>query len=113
MSDCELPSYYVWKEPVARKPHKCCECDAPILPGEKYLQVNCAWDGEPYVYRQHLLCAEACELVRDSGMNDGECVYYGGLWEFWSESRGKWWPENQRDCRRKLWRLMLRIRRRE
>lgn len=113
MSDCELPQYYVCKEPVARKVHHCCECSAPIDTGEKHLRVNACWVGLPGTFRQHLLCAEACEFVRDSGLNDDECLPYGGLWEYWAETRNEWFPVPQQEARRKLWRFMLRISRRE
>lgn len=112
--DCEIAQYYKCVHRVARKPHECCECSAPIDTGEKYLQVNACWDNQPDVYRQHLICAEACEYVRDVGLNDDECVYYGGLKEWWHD----WIKESYNFEataieRRKLWRLMLKINRRE
>ncbi len=113
MSECEMPQYYAWTEPIARKEHKCCECDAPILKGEKHLCVNVCWEYRPERYRQHILCAEACMLVRDSGMNDDECLYFGGLSEFWSDSRSERWQGRQLEARKNLWRMMLGIRRRE
>jgi hypothetical protein len=112
MSDCELPQYYVCKEVVGRKQHECCECIAPIEIGEKHLLVSACWDGLPGRYRQHLLCQEACELVRDSGMNDDECLAFGELDEFWRSDRPPY-CEPELPSRRKLWRLMLRITRRE
>ena len=112
--DCEIAQYYNWKERVARKEHECCECDAKIIPGEKYLQVNACWEHRPDTYRQHLLCARACEYVRDSGINDDECLYYGGLKEWWGEWVG---GMNNRDAeeaqRATVWRFMLQITRRE
>ena len=114
MSDCEIAQYHKCQERVARKPHKCCECSAPINSGEKYLQVNACWDNQPFVGRQHLLCAEACEFVRDSGINDDECVYYGGLKEWYAEwVSGGYTHEADEADRVKIWRFMLRIKRRE
>lgn len=113
MSDCELPQYYVCKDRTARKEHPCCECAAPILKGEKYLQINASWDHQPDVYRQHHLCQAACEFVRDSGINDSECVYYGGLKEYWTDSRSGFFATEDREDRKKLWFLMLKIYRRE
>ncbi len=114
MSECEIPDYYVCTERVARKVHKCCECSAPILVGEKHLEVSASWEGRPDRYRQHLLCEQACEFVRDKGLNDDECLYYGELKE--------WWPtwvkygdntSAKLEDRAALWRMMLRIMRRE
>ncbi len=114
MSDCELPQYYVCKEPVARKPHKCCECSAPILPGEQYLQVNASWDNRPCVERQHKLCQKACEFVRDKGLNDDDCLAFGEFQDWY----GTWVKEGDSvyeaaPTRLALWKLMLNIRRRE
>lgn len=112
--DCEIAQYYTWKERVAIKPHGCCECTAKIQPGEKYLQVNAFWDNMPETYRQHLLCAQACMFVRDAGLNDDECIYFGGLKEWYSEwIEGGYNMETARDVRAALWRLMLNIFRRE
>ncbi len=114
--DCEIAQYYKWKERTARKDHACCECSALIKAGEKYLQVNACWDNRPDVYRQHLLCARACELVRDTGMNDDECVYYGGLFEWWDQAKDDCWIWD--DVRahpdfKRLREMLYRIRRRE
>lgn len=114
MSDCELPEYYECKERVARKPHKCCECSAPIKIKEKHLVVSTCYEGRPGRYRQHALCQQACEFVRDQGINDDECLYFGGLQEFY----GGWIKDGSSnsepiEIRRTLWRMMLGINRRE
>ena len=112
MSECEIPQYYTSAERKARKAHECCECGAPILLGEEYLQVNACWEGKPKTYRQHQLCAEACMFVRDKGWNDDECIYFGGLDEFLEDY---WRHERQgtEEDRRKFWRMILGIKRRE
>lgn len=110
--DCEIAQYYKWIFRVARKPHECCECTAPIDPGEKYLQVNACWENHPGTYRQHVLCMEACEFVRDAGLNDDECLYYGGLTEWYRDWVHEPWQADAEN-RSKLWRMMLRITRRE
>lgn len=110
--DCEIPSLYRMTEPVARKQHGCVECSAPILPGEKYVHVVAVWGGDFCIEKQHLLCANACRLVRDTGINDDECVYFGGLKEFWREA-DQFPADHERDARRKLWCFMLAIHRRE
>lgn len=113
MSDCERPDYYRCTEPVARKAHECCECSAKIVPGEKHLRVDACWDRQPDRFRQHLRCAEACELVRDKDLFDGDCLGFGELRDFWVDSDGEWANLGQLEARRKLWSLMLGIIRRE
>ncbi len=84
--ECELPAFYNWSEPVARKEHKCCECSAPILKGEKHFVATGKWDSGLESFRQHLLCAEACMFIRDN-LNQGECICFGGLDEWHDEMR--------------------------
>jgi hypothetical protein len=112
--DCEIAQYYKAQERTARKQHECCECSAPILSGERYLEVRACWENRPDVYRQHILCEKACEFVRDSGINDDECLYYGGLKEWyheWVKSGNHLW-ENF-DERKKMWLFLIHIARRE
>jgi len=85
MSECYIPEFYRVIEPTAKKPHACCECSAPILKGEKYVYVSAKWEGQFSVEKQHLLCANACRLVRDEGFNADECLYFGQLFEWWNE----------------------------
>ena len=113
MSDCEIPSYYKVTEPVARKTHECCECSAAILPQEKYLQVNACWDGSPDVFRQHQLCAQACMFIRDKGWFDDECLPFGFLNEYLNEYHMDVNRVAHIDDKRKFWRMILNIRRRE
>lgn len=82
--NCELPIFYDHAEPVARKRHRCEECSAPILKGEKHFKGCGKWDFGAATYRQHLLCMEACMMIRDR-FNDGECVGFGCLKEEFSE----------------------------
>lgn len=82
---CDVyPEFYEWSEPVASRDYRCCECAAPILKGEKHFAAVGKWDGEFSKHRQHLLCLEACMLIRDS-FNDGDCIPFGGLMEWWDE----------------------------
>ena len=81
MSECMIPEFYAYSEPVARKQHQCCECHAPILPGEKHFHYRGKWDGHLETGRQHLVCMEACMLIRDH-LNDGECIGFGQLNDF-------------------------------
>lgn len=76
---CDVgPSCYSTAEYRARKEYRCCECKAPIHVGEKYLYCFGVWEGEASTFRQHMLCAEACEFFRDK-INDGDCLPFGGL----------------------------------
>ena len=79
--DCEIPEFYSYKEPVARKQHKCCECRSPIEKGEKHFFVSMKYEGDISTERQHLVCMSACMAARDY---QDECVYYGGLKEWYS-----------------------------
>lgn len=102
-SFCEIPDFYEWAEPVARKQHRCCECEAPIMPGEKHFRCAGKWDGEVSSYRQHLVCMEACMWVRDHF--GGECIPFGGLKEEFDEIRcDAWYPE--RDRYKPAWRTL-------
>jgi hypothetical protein len=85
--ECELPKFYDYSEPIARKNHVCCECDAPILKGEKHFHGRGKWSYGVESYRQHLACMEACILIRDE-FNDFECIGFGTLKEEFEELRG-------------------------
>lgn len=80
---------YKISEPVARKQHYCCECNAPILKGEQHLLVSALFDGAWQRHRQHNLCARTCEHIRDSIERD--CICFGSLKE--------WYGEYKRDLR--------------
>lgn len=86
MTECELPTFYDYSEPIARKRHRCCECNAPILKGEKHFRGTGKWDGHIQTHRQHLLCMETCMLIRDE-FNGFECIAFGDLKEWWDEYR--------------------------
>jgi hypothetical protein len=114
VSDCEIAQYYKAEYRMARKEHDCCECYAPIEKNEKYLEVRACWDGRPSIERQHLLCQKACEFVRDTGLNDDECLYFGEFKEWYREFvKGGWHTTAGMDERRKLFLFMLHIKRRE
>ena len=108
--ECELPAFYVHSEPVARKRHKCCECGSPIEKGEKHFVCTGKWNGEaPTTRRQHLLCMEACMFIRDE-FNDGECIGFGDLYDSFGQMRRDYDPKHEKW--RKLFRMMVKIRRR-
>lgn len=79
MSYCDVyPEMYSTVERTCRKPRECCECNAPIAKGERYLLCTGKWDGKFGSHAQHLLCAEACMYIRDK-YQDGECIAFGEL----------------------------------
>ncbi len=82
--DCEMPEFFNSKTGIkARKQHRCCECAAPINMGELHYRGTGVWGGDFQTYRQHLACKEACVMIRD--FNDGECISFGELREYWRE----------------------------
>lgn len=78
------PQFYAESFPHARKPHRCCECSAPIEPGEKHLYARGKWDGDFSIQRQHMLCRELCMLINSE---DG-CCGFGAMREAWND--GEW-----------------------
>jgi hypothetical protein len=116
MSDCEITRFYKTEERVARKEHACCECEAKIIVGERHFVGSGMWDGEISRNRQHLLCEKACELVRDAGMNDDECLAFGELFVWWDSAKDDCWIWDELRTHRdfkKLRQMLYRIRRRE
>lgn len=61
--------------PVARKPHKCCECGHTINPGKRYERQSTLFDGHFDVYKTCIPCMN----VRDSMLTCG--YYFGHVWE--------------------------------
>lgn len=54
--------------PIAKKEHRCIYCGGPILIGERYMQQEGFYDGEPYRSRYHDECFDDCaEEFRISG----------------------------------------------
>lgn len=83
--DWEGPAVFRHAEVVARKERPCVECNATILVGEKYFRYVGCWDGSWSGGSQHLLCRDACVWIRD--VLNGECIVFGGLKEWWEETR--------------------------
>jgi hypothetical protein len=76
--------FYREREVAARKEHRCEECSAPILRGERYLSFS--GKGEDFFSGgQHLLCRDACVWIRD--VLNGECIPFGALREWWDDHR--------------------------
>ena len=77
MSECDIAEFITTKEVIAKKSHWCCECDSQIQKGEKYLVITGKWDEVMATFKQHLICASACEFIRDN--IDGDCIPFGEL----------------------------------
>lgn len=103
--ECELPAFYATEEVCAAKVHKCCECIAPIEVGEKHLICTGKWDGTIDRYRQHLLCAQACMMVRDE-FND-DCIGFGQLFEWGGSEAYGWMKDSKTEGRVKDLRNMI------
>jgi hypothetical protein len=107
--ECEVPTFFDYSEPIARKEHACCECDAPIKVGEKHFHGRGKWgDEKPESYRQHMVCMEACMLIRDRH-NGGECIGFGSLKEEFAELRAGWGKDRKHEPWRQLRALMAKI----
>lgn len=86
---CELPQAYSHETPVARKEHRCCECQGLIQPGERYHRHWGVWNGEAATYK---VC-EDCEALRSRVDKDevhlDEKTAFGMLWQSALESHDR------------------------
>lgn len=69
----ESADFYKIFYPVARKDHKCCECNSIIQPGKKYEKIKGLWDGEFLTFKTCLSCFQ----IRDDYFSN--CVPLGCL----------------------------------
>ena len=79
MSDAEAPSVYSCKTPVARVQHECCECDAPILPGDPYERFAGCWDGKWSTYKTCVPCVDLRKELRRRLEDDEDMPPFGQL----------------------------------
>lgn len=71
--DYETPSVYRDELRRARKPYRCCDCNAAIKPGEQYGYVFGVWDGNAMTFRLCVFCEDMrrqCEF---------DCIPFGEL----------------------------------
>lgn len=68
----EMPAVYNCWTVKARKTHKCCECQAPILRTESYWKVTGLWDGKWAEYKTCKFCHTLREKLRREG--DEACL---------------------------------------
>lgn len=96
MADCDEPfEFSVRTFPVARKEHKCSECNKVIQRGEKYERVVGKYDGDIEAFKTCLVCAE----IADTFSCDGR-MYGGYFWESFDE--GECWQALTTGCFTKL-----------
>lgn len=97
--DCDYDSneFYSEGQRRARKQYKCCECSAPILPGELYQYAVGKSDGDMFTARTCAVCAE----IRKAFCCDG--WIFGELWESVTEQLFPYWNEMMAiDCLARL-----------
>lgn len=69
------PEFYSALGRVAKKEHKCTECEEIIKPDEWYEYVSGKWESDFLVYKT---CKD-CLSVRDTFFCEGHC--FGNIWE--------------------------------
>lgn len=79
MSNCycdyDPPSVFSATTRRAKKDYKCCDCNAAISKGERYLYVFGVWEGEASSFRMCELCGDMrnqCEFA---------CLPFGDLFD--------------------------------
>lgn len=80
--------------PVARKQHKCGECDLPILPGERYHQHRGMWEDQFASHKVCSFCDWLISRVASAEMEAGCRAHesyppFGGLYEALSDGHAR------------------------
>lgn len=65
---------------VARKPHDCCACEIPIVPGDIYYAISAQWEGRVEGWKRCARCQFVHEQLRDICQADGS------------------WPDEELNC---------------
>ena len=80
---CEgpYPEFYRNKDHTAKKQYKCCECNKPITPGQRYRRTSGKWEGD---VREFKTC-ESCSDIWDNLTALGYCITHEELSEFYQE----------------------------
>lgn len=61
--------------PVARKDHRCNDCEGVIVTGTEYLRQTCAYDGHLCTYKEHPWCQSVYWMLhREAGLYEDEAV---------------------------------------
>lgn len=75
------PEFYSDAKPLARKEHKCCECNGTIAVGTRYFKASGKWDGVFETFRQCMPCHEIQQVFSCDGG-----FLFGGLWQAWDDA---------------------------
>jgi len=75
------PDAYWERYPVAKKEHRCCECDKTIRAGNKYRNVSGIWEEEFTTYKQCLRCASVMKALEYEASDDEDYPYFGEVRE--------------------------------
>ena len=95
--DYDAPSFHADTTVRARKPHRCCECRDVIPVGAQYERAAGKSDGDIWVAKTCLPCAEVRRAFACGGW------VYGDLWEQAAEDLFPVWRERGSwDCLAKL-----------
>jgi hypothetical protein len=78
---CELPQCITEAKPVARKQHRCCECQRAIEKGEQYSRVSGIWDCQPARFKTCLDCKALRTEADENVQYNDERTPFGYLHE--------------------------------
>jgi hypothetical protein len=67
--------------PVARKPHRCGECDLPVKPGRTYVRVGSLYEGQWSTYHAHAECFALMRFIEKEVCGDHGTILLHGLGE--------------------------------
>jgi len=70
------PEFYNAIDRIAAKDHKCCECNKPIIKGQRYRYISGKWED----FRVFKMC-EACSDIWDNLSALGFCLCHENLSE--------------------------------
>ena len=73
--DGSNPDFYVSKNIISRKEHRCCECYETIPIKTRYQNITGKWDGSILRYKTCSICAELREILFANQL------YYTELWD--------------------------------
>jgi hypothetical protein len=73
--DGSQPDFFVSKNIISRREHRCCECYATIPAKTKYQHITGKWDGDILRYKSCMICAELRRILFDNQ------IYYTELWD--------------------------------
>ena len=83
---CELPSVYSDQMVKAAKPHRCCECNRTITPGEMYQRYKGCWDGKWAMYKTCVDCLDLRFEMFALYQQYEEGIEFGNLQEYVREA---------------------------